>query len=120
MSSSRVVVIFSVSCGRAELQSGHGDLEPVPPLGGRLHPAAQRQKLHRGPDRPVSLPVKHPEYQFPLLAVSQNMQPAEEHTQCLFVSDAFTVGFVSFVDNKNILFTSLQPVTFILCSSCSQ
>lgn len=42
-------------CGRAELQGGHGDLEPVPPLGGRLHPAAQWQKFHRGPNRPVSL-----------------------------------------------------------------
>lgn len=54
-------------CGRAELQSGHGDLEPVPPLGGRLYPAAQWQKLHRGPNRPVS-------HQFARLAVSQNMQ----------------------------------------------
>lgn len=42
-------------CGRAELQGGHGDLEPVPPLGGRLLTAAQWQKFHRGPNRPVSL-----------------------------------------------------------------
>lgn len=42
-------------CVRADVQSGHGDMEPVPALGGRLHPAAQRQERHRGPNRPVSL-----------------------------------------------------------------
>lgn len=43
---------------RDELQGGHGDLEPVPPLGGGLHPAAWRQNVHRGPIRPVSLTQK--------------------------------------------------------------
>uniref|UniRef100_A0A665URH2 Lipase, member Ib n=1 Tax=Echeneis naucrates TaxID=173247 RepID=A0A665URH2_ECHNA len=41
--------------GRAELPGGHGDLESVSALGGRLHPAAQRQTLHRGSSGPVSL-----------------------------------------------------------------
>lgn len=44
-----------VVLGRAELQGGHGDLEPVPPLGRRLHPAAQRQNRHGSSNRPVSV-----------------------------------------------------------------
>lgn len=94
-------------CGRAELQSGHGDLEPVPPLGGRLHPAAQWQKRHGDPSRPVSLPVKHLEHLFPLLDII-NMQPADEHThtQHLLVGSVHC-WFVLFVDNRNVLVTSL-------------
>lgn len=48
-----------MSCvSRDELQGGHGDLEPVPPLGGGLHPAVWWQNVHRGPTRPVSLTQK--------------------------------------------------------------